>query len=376
MKKIILSCLTVLFYASLLAQSTYTNSNRSSIYRTRPELHLQFLGLQINGNGNDFRNLLESRGFKFNTVEDTDCQRGAGSYGKVAMDNIILNTDRNNNVFGITLNVRFSTYSTTCNQFNMLDSYLRQEYPDAVVTEYFDNDVFFNENVYTIGDLGSIILKRLTDDFGLILDFTDRQNHERMLGKKTDTEWYDIRSFLPESQVCLMGIAENEILFKMTISGMQYTMAARGNDMNNILYILDNSTDLSKLKVVINRYLVKGLHANQDSKRQMTYIYRDEILPICKQICEERDKQLAAKGSLPKSAKDLFLDMIIGMVFTKKEQEIYDGLMGRDGLRAVTRAGLGIATGGSNSAYSCSTCGATFTNQGDLRAHENAYHDY
>ena len=76
------------------------------------------------------------------------------------------------------------------------------------------------------------------------------------------------------------------------------------------------------------------------------------------------------------SVKNLFYDFIRSIVFTKEERNWYNQHFTRDQLDAMTGAGIGIATGGGSGQYSCRSCTASFSNQADLRAHENAYHDY
>lgn len=76
------------------------------------------------------------------------------------------------------------------------------------------------------------------------------------------------------------------------------------------------------------------------------------------------------------SLRSLLFDFIRSKVFTKQELEWYNQHFTKEQLDAMTRFGLGIATGGGNGQYVCRSCGATFTNSADLRSHENAYHDY
>lgn len=77
------------------------------------------------------------------------------------------------------------------------------------------------------------------------------------------------------------------------------------------------------------------------------------------------------------SLRSIFFEFLRSKVFTKEEREWYNQHFTREQLDAMAGFGVGIATGGGgNGQYGCRSCSATFSNAADLRAHENAYHDY
>ena len=77
------------------------------------------------------------------------------------------------------------------------------------------------------------------------------------------------------------------------------------------------------------------------------------------------------------SVKSVLFDFIRSKFFTKQEQEWYNKHFTKEQLDAMTGFGLGIATGGGgNGQFACGTCGRRFSNQADLRSHQNADHDY
>jgi hypothetical protein len=72
--------------------------------------------------------------------------------------------------------------------------------------------------------------------------------------------------------------------------------------------------------------------------------------------------------------RSMLLEFLRSQILSEKEQEWYNKHYTKEQLDAMTRLGLGLGLG--DGAYRCKSCGSTFSNQADLRAHENAYHDY
>ena len=72
--------------------------------------------------------------------------------------------------------------------------------------------------------------------------------------------------------------------------------------------------------------------------------------------------------------RSMLLEFIRSQVLSEKEQEWYNKHYTKEQLDAMTRLGLGLGLG--DGAYRCRSCGSIFSNQADLRAHENANHDY
>lgn len=72
--------------------------------------------------------------------------------------------------------------------------------------------------------------------------------------------------------------------------------------------------------------------------------------------------------------RSMLLEFLRSQILSEKEQEWYNKHYTKEQLDAMTSVGLGLGLG--DGVYRCKSCGSTFSNQADLRAHENAYHDY
>lgn len=75
--------------------------------------------------------------------------------------------------------------------------------------------------------------------------------------------------------------------------------------------------------------------------------------------------------------RETLIGVVKNMVFTKSEQRMFDKYLPQEMQNKLIGAGIGIATGGGgNGQFTCGTCGRKFSNQADLRSHQNADHDY
>ncbi len=330
--------------------------------------HLAFDGILIKDELTTLTQKLESRGYNLNAEPYT---RKAGKFANMDFDQVILSYNNHNIVYGITIIREMSTYDGCVNTINMLDKYIRQTYPKCSVRSYSDTYSYMNSYVYTIDDLGSIKLE--SDNFKVSVRFIDKSNYEWTKG--VEIQWYNLQNIYPSAQKCFMGISEDEVLFYTTINEKDYSFSARGDDKIGITTLVKNGKNFSLIKLVLNKY-ISSIVNKSEYEDNIIPIYYDELNPICETIYKERILSQTNQQTIRQAGQNILFDLFIDAVMSKKDQNYYDSLFGRDGLRALTKGIIGIATYQGEGEYSCSTCGLRFASYIEKRNHENSNHGY
>ena len=143
--------------------------------------------------------------------------------------------------------------------------------------------------------------------------------------------------------------------------------------MDGIYYVLNQSDNYNVKKEIMHRYVKEAVSKQQQYKDLMTWVYRDKLRPICQQMADERQRQLQAQRARQSSSRNTvrntFLDMIIDQVFPKSEQKYFEGLIGREGMRAITGASMGAVVGKPGT-YEYN--GMRFNNEAEMEDYKNA----
>lgn len=365
MKRFVTFLLALFFVVLSEAQTVKSNQISAA--------HLDFLSVPLNGNESSFVSRLEKNGIIIPMV------RGEVSnikFGDFQFDDAYVGTYFNNNVYKISLIGLFDDTYETLYAFEGLFDYIVQTYPDAQVFRYHERDAMGDERVFSIGDLGVIKLNFDAKQWNrLTLDFIDKENYDRMKGVDSSRRWYDIHSLYPKSKQCLVGITDEEVLFSVQLEGKYYSFSSRGKDKEFIDFMFKNSVDLNITKDLFNRYITQAIKQIQPGNESIR-IFRDDIVPICNQMTKERQMLQEAQQIVQETGQNLIVDLLLDAVMNKKEQKYYENLVGREGLKALTKGIISIATYQGEGDYSCSTCGLVFPSYDLKRSHENLNHGY
>ena len=336
--------------------------------------HLDFCGIKITGDLANFKQQLRNKGF---TVTGSSCRcgdRSAGSYGNYMFDGLIVNTySQSSKVYGLTLVSQMASWSGARNVYYGLNEYIRKHYKNILIVEYSDSDNDTDEYVYEVKGLGTIRLAHILEGQMIRLEFTDKYNMEKMTGRTSDRQWYDISKMIPSYRETYIGFTDSEILFVVKTGTKVYTFCSRGDDMEGLYYILKQADNYFVQKDIMQRYVNQAVSKQQQYNNLMTWVYRDKLRPICQQMADERQRQLQAQRAMQNSNRDAvrnaFLDMVINHVYSKSDQKLFESLIGREGMRAITGAGIG-AVMGKPGTYEYN--GMRFNNEAEMEDYKNA----
>lgn len=336
--------------------------------------HLDFCGINITGDLANFKQQLRNKGFTVTGSSYKSGDRSAGSYGDYMFDGLTINTySQSQKVYGLILVSHMASYSGARNVYYGLNDYIRKNYTNILPVQYNDSDNDTDEYVYEVRGLGTIKLSHILERQTIRLEFLDKWNLEKMAGRSLDRKWCDISQMIPSYRETYIGFTDSEILFVVKTGTKVYSFCSRGDDMDGIYYVLNQSDNYNVKKEIMHRYVKEAVSKQQQYKDLMTWVYRDKLRPICQQMADERQRQLQAQRARQSSSRNTvrntFLDMIIDQVFPKSEQKYFEGLIGREGMRAITGASMGAVVGKPGT-YEYN--GMRFNNEAEMEDYKNA----
>lgn len=336
--------------------------------------HLDFCGIKITGDLVDFKQQLKNKGFTITGSSYKSGDRSAGTYGNYMFDGLIVNTySESPKVYSLTLVSHMASWSGARNVYYGLNEYIRKHYNNTLIVQYSDSDNYTDEYVYEVRGLGTIRLAHILEGQIVRLEFTDKYNMERMTGRTSDRQWYDISQMIPSYRETYIGFTDSEILFVVKTGTKMYTFCSRDDDMEGLYYILKQANDYTIQKNIMQRYVKQAVFKQQQYNDLVTWVYRDKLRSICQQMADERQRQLQVQRSMQKSSRNtirnVFLDMVINNVYSKSDQKLFESLIGREGMRAITGAGIGAVLGKPGT-YEYN--GMRFNNEAEMEDYKNA----
>lgn len=162
------------------------------------------------------------------------------------------------------------------------------------------------------------------------------------------------------------------LIIEYVLNNKKYSFFVFDTDKTRILNLLFDKQllDFTK-KQILSRFIQKAV--NWYSQYQYDYC----TFYAYKGIYNDYLSYVKTPDGGRQMRRETLIGVVKNMVFTKSEQRMFDKYLPQEMQDKLIEAGIGIATGGGgNGQFTCGTCGRKFSNQADLRSHQNADHDY
>ena len=182
----------------------------------------------------------------------------------------------------------------------------------------------------------------------------------------------DVSNMVNGITKCIINVYDMFLIIEYVLNNKKFSFFVFDTDKTRILNMLFDKQllDFTK-KQILSRFIQKA--ANWYSQHQYDYC----MFYAYKGIYNDYLSYIKTPDGGSQMRRETLIGVVKNMVFTKSEQRIFDKYLPQEMQNKLIGAGIGIATGGGgNGQFTCGTCGRKFSNQADLRSHQNADHDY
>lgn len=318
MKKFISIIMLLMFLSSVYGQT------QGRITKPREIMHLNFLGIDINGSEESFANNLKTAGYKTWQI-DKPYYKGIGIEGTYAgiKDCLILpgvNDD------GLVEEVNVIKKSFQMNEliewFDKMRSYIRQNY--KVLRELNckdkedDDTIAFNETHFLAYEG---FIRVTVKDYEVTARFVNFKNSKTIKPK----EGVDISDFVTGFRKCHMYYDSEEVELNVFVNNdtNYFSLIARSDDANAIKSMIfsKNATHNFALRNIMSTYVATAAKIDEGSKyAPINCCLMDRVLYEYNQAINEQ-KRKAQKAVANRTPKDLMAMVLKNMIFSKEEQD-------------------------------------------------------